>query len=553
MIPFLQVAFAGHARAEDLGRAAPVRKALDAAFALLKAAGLSEGRLLSGDAAGADRLAATAWEAAGLGAIHLVHPFLPRARSPRTPGSWTETWLDGDAAEASGRSAHLAQTSWMIDAADLLVAVWNGRHGRGAGGTADAVRLALERGVPVLWLKPGEARPQLIRPDRFPHDYGFEEFLERLDEAPASLLPATPQAIAATLPPALDDPEMLVAEPERRGPARAFDDWLHKSLWSAYRGFRRTVGGRPAEGSPPPPALPADLAAQPGFIRLDGAYRAADRRADRIGAVHRSQQLLLLAVAVLAAAVGSSPAVWPSFKIYAVALELGLGLAALMLWARASQSARHHAWGAARRLAEQFRFERVGWAFGLGGVGGGTAAGPARQVRRRAGMVEGAFDAARLESWGRWAVAELIAGQAAYHREQARASGHIAHRLHLVENGSFLLLLAALAGYLAGRGFEAISDYGLASWVAGAVLMTGAIVPAIGAACLAMEATLSFREEAYRSAALEEALRGVLEALPANPRLADYRHALSAAAALEVAQEDRWAEAAERRRLFRGG
>jgi hypothetical protein len=45
----------------------------------------------------------------------------------------------------------------------------------------------------------------------------------------------------------------------------------------------------------------------------------------------------------------------------------------------------------------------------------------------------------------------------------------------------------------------------------------------------------------------------VLEALPANPRLADYRHALSAAAALEVAQEDRWAEAAERRRLFRGG
>ncbi|HEV2532959.1 hypothetical protein [Phenylobacterium sp.] len=553
MIPFLQVAFAGHARAEDLGRAAPVRKALDGAFALLKAAGVGEGRLLSGDAAGADRLAATAWEAAGLGAIHLVHPFLPRPRQPRVPSHWTETWLDGAAAEAAGRSAHLAQTSWMIEAADLLVAVWNGRAGRGAGGTADAVRLALERGVPVLWLKPGEVRPQLIRPDRFAHDYGFQEFLERLDQAPASLLPATPEAIAAVLPAAVEDPEALWTERERRGPARAFDDWLHRSLWSAYRHFRRSVGGRPAGASSPAPAPPADLAAQPGFARLDEAYRAADRRADRIGAVHRSQQLLLLAVAVLAAAVGSSPAVWPDFKIYAVALELALGLAALLLWSRAAQSARHHAWGGARRLAEQFRFERVGWAFGLGGSGGGTVAGPAREVRRRAGMVEGAFDPERVARWGRWAVAELIAGQAAYHREQARASGHIAHRLHLVENGSFLLLLAALAGYLVARGAEVATGYELPHWIAGAVLMTGAIVPAIGAACLAMEATLSFREEAYRSAALEEALKGVLEALPPAAKLADYRHALTAAAALEVAQEDRWAEAAERRRLFRGG
>jgi SMODS and SLOG-associating 2TM effector domain 1 len=40
----------------------------------------------------------------------------------------------------------------MVDRADILLAVWDGRPSRGAGGTADTVRYALETRTPVVWL-----------------------------------------------------------------------------------------------------------------------------------------------------------------------------------------------------------------------------------------------------------------------------------------------------------------------------------------------------------------------------------------------------------------
>lgn len=38
----------------------------------------------------------------------------------------------------------------VIDAADVLVAIWDGEEGRGPGGTAHVVELALQRMVPVI-------------------------------------------------------------------------------------------------------------------------------------------------------------------------------------------------------------------------------------------------------------------------------------------------------------------------------------------------------------------------------------------------------------------
>ena len=72
----LQVAFAGHNRALDLGRRPPVLEGLFAAFNLINAASSGPARLLTGLASGADELAAAAWRQAGLGPIHAVFPFL---------------------------------------------------------------------------------------------------------------------------------------------------------------------------------------------------------------------------------------------------------------------------------------------------------------------------------------------------------------------------------------------------------------------------------------------------------------------------------------------
>lgn len=53
----------------------------------------------------------------------------------------------------STADAHMAASKLMVDSADELYAVWDGKPARGYGGTADVVAYARERGIPVrvLW------------------------------------------------------------------------------------------------------------------------------------------------------------------------------------------------------------------------------------------------------------------------------------------------------------------------------------------------------------------------------------------------------------------
>ncbi|MFI1960250.1 hypothetical protein ACH46L_06555 [Streptomyces althioticus] len=55
--------------------------------------------------------------------------------------------------------AYLVAGRWIVDHADHLVAVWDGRPARGLGGTGDVVEYARRSGVPVtvLW-EPGVLR-----------------------------------------------------------------------------------------------------------------------------------------------------------------------------------------------------------------------------------------------------------------------------------------------------------------------------------------------------------------------------------------------------------
>ncbi|MGH8901880.1 MAG: hypothetical protein ACRDYA_09415 [Egibacteraceae bacterium] len=59
----------------------------------------------------------------------------------------------------STERAHLAAGRFVVEASDVLVAVWDGEPARGLGGTADVVRYAHELGVPVeiVW-PPGASR-----------------------------------------------------------------------------------------------------------------------------------------------------------------------------------------------------------------------------------------------------------------------------------------------------------------------------------------------------------------------------------------------------------
>lgn len=555
----INVAFAGHNRAADLGDRGHVAEGVAAAFGLLADAGVTYATLLTGAADGADLIAAQVWRSRGLGPIHAVHPFLTPQGGKRAKAegpAHCATWLDGAAMKGSGRNPHLVQTRWLIGTADLLVAVWTGGRGRGAGGTADAVRLALEHNVPVLWVKPGDALPvRLIRPEHLDDDFGFLELVEQLQSSAAPLVcPATGDAIAEVLSPLAEDaPDEAVAE-RRKG---WLDRALGRSLWRTYELFTRVVGGRrkaaAAEPDPPP-----DLCEQAGFEYLTEAYRAADHEAQRLAAIHRSQQVLLLVAAISAASIGAAPAIWPEFKISAVLVELVLAVVAVAISAGAARSERHERWGRARRLAEQLRLERAAWTLGLSTSGHRLAgAGPsppeARVARRRAGLPQGAYDADRVARWGAWALSELVGGQARYHRANGVLNHRIAHRIHLFETASFAVFLFALAAYVGSYFASGPMGVALPHWAAGAVVMTSVIVPALGAASIAIEATLAFGEQSRRNLDLAARLERVEASLGPSPGLDQLQAAAKEAIRLQMGQEERWTDESFRRRLMRAG
>lgn len=58
----------------------------------------------------------------------------------------------------STAEAHMAASNRMLDGAETLLAVWDGRPARGYGGTADVVAEARRRGIPVRVVWPPGAR-----------------------------------------------------------------------------------------------------------------------------------------------------------------------------------------------------------------------------------------------------------------------------------------------------------------------------------------------------------------------------------------------------------
>jgi hypothetical protein len=550
---FIQVAFAGHNRTEDLGDPADVLSSINEAMQMLAQAGVEDARMISGHAIGADGLAIQAWQAAGFGPVEVIMPFLDGEDSIEPPPELaaTATWLDGAASRASLRSPHLCQARWLVGAADLLVAVWTGRPPRGPGGTADTVHLALEHGVPVLWVLPGPSGAiRLLRPEHLFEDCGFLELLDQLASGRAPLvIDATPEALHDVM------ADMGLAPSARPDEVDA-DDGVSEVAWPwrAYSLFRRVLGGRsePLLASPAPP----DLEAQPGFKLLSAARGAAAREAQNLGAVHRSQQVILLAIAIVVATAGSATAMWPSLELPMVAVELILALVALFVWLDSARRERHLRWGAARKRAEDLRLERAAWTVGVSTVPHDPlcANSPvAAFARRRAGLPSGAFDAARVEAWGGWVIDELLSRQVAYHSDQAQVNGRISHHVHQAENLSFAVLMFLLAGFMVTTGVLALGGGHPPTWLAGLVYMAGAIVPAIGAAGLALEATLSLDVQARRSQLLTGQLKELRNTLGTQWRLEDLQSVARAAIKLQRSQEDHWSSESGRRRLYRGG
>jgi hypothetical protein len=57
---------------------------------------------------------------------------------------------DGDPSKEAG---YLWASEIILDHADTLLAVWDGGPGNGLAGTAETIQRALDRGIPVYWIR----------------------------------------------------------------------------------------------------------------------------------------------------------------------------------------------------------------------------------------------------------------------------------------------------------------------------------------------------------------------------------------------------------------
>lgn len=521
---------------------------------MVREAGVSEARLLAGLATGADQLAAKAWVAEGLGPIHAVMPFLEAPDEEKALADKVAagvTWLDGASVAETGRNPYLKQTRFIVEAADLLIVVWTGAAAKGVGGTADAVLCAMEMGLPVIWIRPAEPEGlRLILPDALPPDFHFPEFQYALENGfPGHIEEADADRLKAVLYAAPEEPEPPEPDPKSLGGRLA--KLAEATIWRTYGNFRKIVGGQ-ISGMSPGPETPKDLADEPGFQALTRAYQAADGIANRLSAIHRSEQILLVSAMIVAAVVGSAWVVWPEFKIIGMWIELAIVVAAVLVWAAGSDAQQHERWSQKRYLAEQLRLERAAWALGVGLAPALPAqsrrnSGAWRAALQAAGLPSGAYDPERVKSWGDWSMHELVFGQSAYHHATSARDGKIAHRLHLLEDGSFMFLFVAFAAYLA---FSTVGVH-LPYWTKGAAGMIGVIVPAIAAATMALEAKLEFQEQSARSRRMAGVLDDLAERLGEAPSFDALQAAARAAVRMHVAEASHWREGSGRRQLLR--
>jgi hypothetical protein len=65
---------------------------------------------------------------------------------------------------ASREEAYAASGRYILDHADLLIALWDGHAAQGRGGTGEMVAAARQKGLPVAWVHAGNRRPGTSEP-----------------------------------------------------------------------------------------------------------------------------------------------------------------------------------------------------------------------------------------------------------------------------------------------------------------------------------------------------------------------------------------------------
>ena len=526
-------------------------------------------RLHSPLATGADQLAATSARALGYHMRALL-PFAPDDyRNDFGAGSEQDDYdrhlaaadeifaLPSD--RADGDEAYVLVGKAVVAAADILVAIWDGREGNGPGGTAHVVEHALNSSVPVIHIPVdretgtvGAARllvgGDLIEPiaepipDRAAYDRMVRDTLiphTSLERDQLAGYFAERERLTNWR---IEYPLLLAILRVRSLPAWP---WRQSSVEQDVLSERQ--GSEPID---PDGAQPA----------LDYAYAWSNFLAVRYAQLFRSGHVTNYFLSAFAVILALSGLIVPQAKIYLVAGELAtIGL--LFLNTRAGTKGEwHRRWLQYRHLAESLRplgyLKRSGLVstpfrsdFIRGAkhreAGADWTRWYAAAVWREMASPRGVVDADQVRSLADDVLREQIVPQARYHQVNAERMHKLDHRLH--EIGNFLMgaVIAACVLFLVGYG-------PLHDWIksmTGVFIFITAGLPAVSAAVFGMRGHGEHLLAASRSANTAVALAGNAARLQQVARLEGIAAELENTAANMLADLNEWAVAYSERSL----
>ena len=488
-------------------------------------------RVISSLAAGADQLVAEAalergWE------LQCPLPFAREEYAKDFPGDAAERFgrllaratsvfeHAGDRRHADG--AYLEAGRTMLAQSDLIIAVWDGQPSRGTGGTAEVVREALAKGLPVVRIDPARPEvPALLGAPEKNTDWasGVQQYLN-------DLLSLEDHKGLGRLRRYLVETERLF---NWGWVYFLFRNRFSGGNWSGNgarrAGYAAATSGWETEWKTEP-AMPAQVGQQ-----IDGGLREpyawTNGLAETYAGLFRSAYILryfLVTVSVLFGTVGfytPNPWGWMSFVAQVLCLFAAVGLILCDNRNRWQRKAVEYRW-----IAEQLRIHRYLLPLGrtvlpVALAGHPIYEGPRwgrRQVRcivRRIGLPTARVDVAYLRSHRAFVLENEIAGdnrQQSYHAKNAERNRLIAGKLY---RWAMWLFAAGLVAIIARMALWAWSSADKALWWTLLKAASGTL-PALGVMFSSLRGHGEFKRLSARSKAMAEFLEMRAAAFRAN-------------------------------------
>ncbi len=417
--------------------------------------------------------------------------------------------LDGGRDDAEEWRSYEAVGRYVVRNCDLLIAVWDGRPGKGRGGTADTVQFAAESGPAVWWIHAtADVSPVWIEDGRdlWPGArrgdaaQALRQYIEQL------LLPPVPSGKHARHRTLLEWGAKLGRRETAPLPTFYREVPLPSRPWSsAYRTLMRWAARfEPVWNEP---GRPDDLVA----AWWHDAYEMPNARAGEYASRYRSTYVWVFGLAALALAFaaaslgmsaldaatrGSAHATWHVLKSISTAVELAALLSILVVVGANIRQDWHQKWIDYRLLAELYRKQQalagLGWSLSGRAVQALVAQKEDRAawliwlfaaMLRAAPMPRGRFDAERCNKARAMIERDLVNEQLDYHEGRQTQCERAGHCFVRVGEALFFIVVCVVVAKLVLLIFAERVDV----WTA-LLGIAAAILPALAATFIGVRA-----------------------------------------------------------------